>query len=218
MHLTQLADDRQVVTYLARRFEERGLVPILFHPTQLRPDLCVATARGPQALDGLYRFVPGDWLEQLPSLTGWKTLFSSSRVSNPLSTLLVQSKRFPLVWSQLKAPLTTWKKLLPETRELTDGRGPEWVIKPSFGNEGTNVVMDDGSRAAIAARLRTRARRDQLGWVAQRRFESAQLVTPDGPRHVCIGVFVVDGRRAGFYARLSESPVIDAGAQEAVVL
>jgi hypothetical protein len=46
-------------------------------------------------------------------------------------------------------------------------------------------------------------------WVAQRRFESVPISTPVGPRHVCIGVYTVNGLAAGAYARLSAKPLID---------
>lgn len=82
MHLAEYSEDRQVVLYLARRFEERGLKPWLFHPAQLRAELF-------EEVDAVYRFIPGDWLEQLPTERGWRALFSSDRVSNPLSTLQI---------------------------------------------------------------------------------------------------------------------------------
>ncbi|QSQ23197.1 glutathionylspermidine synthase family protein [Pyxidicoccus parkwayensis] len=219
-HLANYSEDRQVVLYLARRLQERGLKTWLFHPSQLRPGLQIATPSGSQSLDAVYRFLPGDWLEQLPSECGWKELFSSERVSNPLSTLLVQSKRFPLVWPELRSALPTWGRLLPETKAPVAKMEAEtgWVLKPAFGHEGANIVLDGSTVSAVAGALWKRARRNPTGWVAQRRFESSTLDTPEGPRFPCIGIFVVGGRRAGGYARLSTTRVIDASAQEAVVL
>jgi hypothetical protein len=54
--------------------------------------------------------------------------------------------------------------------------------------------------------------------VAQERFAFEPIATPDGPRHVCVGVYVVDGRAAGAYARLSTNSLIDDCAQDAAVL
>ena len=55
-------------------------------------------------------------------------------------------------------------------------------------------------------------------WVAQRRFESLPVTTPVGPRHACIGVYTVNGRAAGAYARLSKTPVIDFAATDVALL
>jgi hypothetical protein len=55
-------------------------------------------------------------------------------------------------------------------------------------------------------------------WLAQRRFE----VTPvesDGARYLpCVGVYTVDGRAAGAYARLATGPIVDALALDAALL
>jgi len=42
--------------------------------------------------------------------------------------------------------------------------------------------------------------------------------TPIGLRHVCVGVYPVNGRAAGAYARLSEKPVIDFAAADVALL
>ena len=55
-------------------------------------------------------------------------------------------------------------------------------------------------------------------WVAQRRFDSVALTTPFGRRHVCVGVYTVNGRAVGAYARLSEKPVIDFAAADVALL
>lgn len=55
-------------------------------------------------------------------------------------------------------------------------------------------------------------------WVAQRRFESVPVPTPAGPRHVCVGVYTVNGRAAGAYARLAEKLLIDFAAMDVALL
>jgi hypothetical protein len=55
-------------------------------------------------------------------------------------------------------------------------------------------------------------------WVAQRRFESVAIPTPLGPRHACVGVYTVNGRAAGAYARVAEKPVIDFAASDVALL
>jgi hypothetical protein len=43
-------------------------------------------------------------------------------------------------------------------------------------------------------------------------------MTRSGPRHLCIGVFVIDGRASGFYGRLAAGPIIEKHAQDIAVL
>jgi glutathionylspermidine synthase len=219
-HLESDTDDHQVARYLARRFKARGLVPMLHHPRRLRPGLAVATGSGTEKLDALYRFLPGDWLERDAPEDVGAELFASDKVTNPLSALLPQSKRFPLVWPALSSPLETWRRLLPEVRSPDEATGApeEWVLKPALGNGGSHLALPGVTPAAhVAATWRAASKRPQH-WVAQRRFDHQPMPTPDGPRFACLGVFVVDGRRAGAYARLNQTPVIDDTAQDAVVL
>jgi glutathionylspermidine synthase len=91
----------------------------------------------------LVRFFPAEWLPNLPRFSRWERYFNDCRVpaSNPTSALLVQSKRFPLVWDKLSTPLPTWRAMLPETRDLRtirDSEDGQWVLKPVFGRAGKN--------------------------------------------------------------------------------
>jgi hypothetical protein len=65
-------------------------------------------------------------------------------------------------------------------------------------------------------KLRSRLTPDR--WVAQRLFESEPVPTPTGPQHVCVGVYTVDGKAAGAYARLAGKPVIDYTAVDVALL
>jgi glutathionylspermidine synthase len=220
MHLTQYTDDGQVVAYLARRFAAAGLRPLPFHPRQLRRGLRARTGNHAVELDGVFRFYPADWLARLSVWTGWRQLFASEAVCNPLTTLLTQTKRFPLVWPQLSSALRTWKELVPETRcpSTIERTLRDWVVKPSLGHEGFGVMMEGVTPAGQYEPGLARARRTPGDWVAQRRFAHLPTPTPDGDRFVALGIYVVDGRAAGAYARVSAKPLIDDRAQDAVVL
>src|SRR5205814_8862790 len=80
----------------------------------------------------------------------------------------------------------------------------------------------DNGRCCAASdewlRTRLRVRLTPGRWVAQRRFESVPVSTPIGLRHACVGVYTVNGRAAGAYARLSEKPVIDFAAPDVALL
>jgi hypothetical protein len=55
-------------------------------------------------------------------------------------------------------------------------------------------------------------------WIAQRRFETLPIEIGDERRFPCLGVYTVDGRVAGAYARLSATPLVDARAVDAALL
>ena len=62
-------------------------------------------------------------------------------------------------------------------------------------------------------------RRHPKDWVMQKRFQSKPVAGEDGESfHLCVGVFTVDGKAAGFYGRISSYPRIDARAKDIPLL
>lgn len=142
-------------------------------------------------------------------------------VSNPASCVVLQSKRSPLVWDELLAPTSTWRSLLPETKcpsALAPESLPEWVIKPVWGRAGAAVAIAGVTEDGAYKKILRRARRDPTGWVAHRRFESVAVPTEQGPRHICLGVFTIDGRAVGAYGRMAPKPLVDGHAEEIAIL
>lgn len=226
VHATAYTDDRQVMTYLARALESRGVHAVLVSPAQLSWDAgCAAFACewATGDVDAIVRFFPGEWLPNLPWRTGWHCFFGGARtpLSNPAVALLTQSKRFPLVWDVLRTPLPTWRALLPETRDPRDcpwRQSDEWVLKPSLGRVGEDV----GMRGVIAPKewrsLSRSVRWHPRRWVAQRRFEAVPLEHDGTSAYPCVGVYTIDGRAAGAYGRLARRPLIDWRAQDMAVM
>ena len=219
-------EDTQVVAHLASRLRARGISAHLASPHHLcwreaRAHLDSEFCSGP--IDAIVRFYQAEWIATLPCRDSWLPLFCGGRtpVSNPGSAALTESKRAPLVWSELDARTTTWRALLPETCDPRDARDlwrGDWVLKPAYGNTGDDVtVCAQTSRAAWCARVVAALARPRR-WVAQRRFQSVAVDSPRGPLHACIGVYVIDGRATGAYARLSPSALIDYAAVDAAVL
>ena len=55
--------------------------------------------------------------------------------------------------------------------------------------------------------------------MAQKKFVSQPLVSDEGEEfHVCVGSYSVEGKHAGFYARISSVPRIDSFAADIPVL
>jgi hypothetical protein len=219
-------EDAQVVAHLAARLRDRRLRAQVASPHHLRwiggraqieSDFQCAD------VDAIVRFYQVEWIVELPHADGWMPLFQGGQtpVSNPGCVAFTESKRLPLVWSELDASTTVWRSLLEESREPRDVRAlarGEWVLKPAFGNTGDHVALRE--RMSRTAWLQTvlaslaRPRR----WVAQRRFHSTPIQSVVGPVHACIGVYVVDGRAVGTYGRLSPVPLIDFEAMDVAVL
>jgi glutathionylspermidine synthase len=224
VHATAYTDDRQVMAYVARLLEARGLGAHLLAPDHVRwlsgrAVMHSAWRTGP--LDCLLRFFPAEWLPNLPRHSGWQAYFGHPGVplSNPGAALLTQSKRFPLAWEHLRTPLPTWRMLLPETRDprQTQG-GEEWVLKPALGRVGEGIVMSDVTPAGQARAARLWSRLLPRCWAAQQRF-CAVPVEQGGRRwYPCIGVFVIDGRAAGAYGRIAKRPLISSCSRDVAVL
>lgn len=223
IHATAYSDDCQMMTYLARRCEGRGAAARLASPAELVWREGRAALRdGMQAARTLVRFFPADWLCALPAGCGWRHFYAGGRtpVSNPAVALLTQCKRHPLVWDDCRTPLPVWRAMLPETRdprEVQWERSGDWVVKPSLGRVGEDVLVP-GIVVRDEPKLRQACRRHPEGWVAQRRFEAVPLELDGQTWYPCIGVYTVDGQAIGAYGRVATRPLIDGSARDAAVL
>jgi glutathionylspermidine synthase len=219
-------EDHQVISFLASQLQERGCEVHLAKPEQIRwqnghAHLEALWHCGP--LNAVVRFYQAEWISRLPESVGWQMLFRAGRtpVANPALTPISESKRFPLVWDRLSADLRTWRALLPETRDPRNvawSNDDRWLVKTAMCNTGDTVSI----RELIAPKQWLQTRFSILlapgQWVAQRRFESVPITTPAGPRHACVGVYTVNGRAAGAYARLAEKRLIDFAAVDVALL
>jgi Glutathionylspermidine synthase preATP-grasp len=226
VHATAYSDDQQMLTCLARALRAAGAVPHLASPAHLRwrggrAWLQADWWSGP--LDLLLRFFPSEWLPGLPRSSGWRALFAGGETPacNPATALLTQSKRFPLVWDELRTSLPTWRRLLPETRDPREVKWRDddaWVLKPALGRVGEGIGLSGVTEPRELQRIRRAARWRPGRWVAQRRFESTPLRQGGVDLHPCLGVYVIDGHVAGAYGRIARRPLIDGRAQDAAVL
>jgi glutathionylspermidine synthase len=220
-------EDHQVVAFLAGVLRDRGCTTEQTHPCQLTWAGGTAVLHEPEGtihrFDALVRFYQGEWLARWPVGQGWPNFFRGGRtpVCNPGTALLLESKRFPLLWDRLGLELPTWRKLLPPTRDpmrVAWRPRPGWVLKTALCNTGDTVALgDDAGRRAWSRAARV-ARWQPGFWVAQRRFESLAIPTPCGPLYPCLGVYTVNGRAAGIYGRMAPRRLIDYAALEVAVL
>jgi glutathionylspermidine synthase len=220
-------EDQQVVAYLASRLRAAGITAHLAEPSQLiwnQNDVAfLRSGDGCAPLAAILRFYQAEWLERIRPMRTWRKLIAGcvTPVVNTGSEILTESKRFPLVWDALRGPLSTWRCLLPETRDprAVPWRTDEaWLLKTAFCNTGDTVTARDlvsakrWRSACLDIRLRPRQ------WIAQRRFQTVPIDSPAGRLCACLGVFTINGKAAGAYGRLSHGQVVDYRAIDAAVL
>ncbi|MBI5529736.1 MAG: glutathionylspermidine synthase family protein [Deltaproteobacteria bacterium] len=226
VYATGYADDRQVVQYLANQARRLGAAPIFGSPTQLvwtSGRAAIQNDGEMRPVDAIVRFFPAEWLPNLPRSCVWANLVGGSRtpISNPVSAILTQSKRFPLIWDELATRMKNCRTWIPETRKPGDepcGGGDEWVLKPAFGRVGDGVLIQDVTSPREAENIGRQMHRHPERWVRQRRFVPVPLEHQEDLFYPCIGVFTVDGRAAGAYGRVARRPLVDQYAQDAAVL
>ena len=225
VHATSYSDDRQVMEFLSDHFQANGYNTVFAAPDHIewkdKNAICIIEGKeGP--IDGIARFFPLEWLINLPRRSNWKGYFDCKTIScNHPVAMYTQSKRLPLVWDKLGVDVPTWKKLLPETRDpkSINPKDSDWIYKPALGRVGEGISIKGAVSEKEHREIEKDARRDHRNWVAQRKFTSQPLVDANGETyHLCVGVFTVNGKSAGFYGRISPYPRIDDRAKDIPLL
>ncbi|MDR3000199.1 MAG: glutathionylspermidine synthase family protein [Fibromonadaceae bacterium] len=225
VHATSYSDDRQVMQFLSDRFTEHGMNTVFAAPDHIRwvDKKAFSILEGNECeIDGIIRFFPLEWLVSLPRTSKWQGYYDCETVScNHPVAILTQSKRLPLIWDKLNVKIPMWKKLLPETKapKTVNSQDVDWIYKPALGRVGEGISIKEAVSQKELLKIEKEARRDSKNWVSQKMFESAPIKSTNGEDyHLCLGVFTVDGKFAGFYGRISLYPRIDSKAEDIPVL
>ncbi|HOQ01101.1 MAG TPA: glutathionylspermidine synthase family protein [Acetivibrio clariflavus] len=225
VHATSYSDDRQVMEFLSDCIKAHGYNTVFAAPDHIvwkdNKGICIIEGKeGP--IDGIIRFFPLEWFINLPRRSNWKGYFDCLTTScNHPVAIFTQSKRLPLVWDKLGVDVSTWKKLLPETRDpkSVKPQDNDWIYKPALGRVGEDISIKGAIPEKELLKIEKAARRNSGDWVAQRKFTSKPLTDEKGETfHLCVGVFTVNGKSAGFYGRISPYPRIDDRAKDIPLL
>ncbi len=224
VHATSYSDDRQVMEFLGDCFQAHGYKTVFAAPDHLvwkdKKAFCIIEGKeGP--IDGVARFFPLEWLINLPRRSDWKGYYDCVTAScNHPVAILTQSKRLPLVWDELGINIPAWKSLLPETRDPKRVKPDnDWIYKPALGRVGEGISIMEAISEKESKLIKKAVHRNPGSWVAQRRFTSQPLTDINGDAyHLCVGVFTVNGKSAGFYGRISPYPRIDYRAKDIPLL
>ncbi|AEV69873.1 glutathionylspermidine synthase family protein [Acetivibrio clariflavus] len=225
VHATSYSDDRQVMEFLSDYFQAYGYGTVFAAPDHIawKDNKAICIIEGKEGfIDGIVRFFPLEWLPNLPRRANWQGYFDCLTPScNHPVAIFTQSKRLPLVWDELGVDVSTWKKLLPETRDPKSikKQDNDWIYKPALGRVGEGISIREAITEKELKIIEKIAHRGHGSWIAQRKFASQPLTDINGETfHLCVGVFTVDGKSAGFYGRISPYPRIDDRAKDIPIL
>jgi hypothetical protein len=219
VHATAYAEDLQVCALLQRLLEERGVRAMLLPPTAPRLKGGVLVARG-ERVRVLYRYFPAEYMDgqdnvadviaalrtgAVRSITSFAHIYAQSKLgyarawANAAS--LDEASRACLSAS---VPESADVGELPRERLVQERAG--WVLKRALGRVGDQVYVgslysDQDWHATVDEVLALRARGET--WIAQRFVPQQPVTTPWGPRYVTLGAYVMDGRFAGYFARVT---------------
>ena len=208
VHDTHTVEDYQILHYLGDLMEAEGYRSLYTAPEHIQWENGAAIGLG-----AVIRYFPVEWLEF--SGAHWQPFVNAKTPAcNHPVALLTQSKRLPVVWDRLGVPVPTWEALLPETVCASAASGDGWILKPAFGRVGEGINIPGTLSAEEDEAIRAAAKANPSQWVAQKMFTSAPV---DG-MHVSVGAFAMDGEFAGFFARISSAPRMDADASEIPIL
>lgn len=226
VHCTCYSDDRQVMQYLGDKLSTMGF-KILYgaadHIVFKNHEAYSILDGNNTKLDCIFRFTPIEWLKYIKPKK-WDGYFDTITPScNHPVAIFFQTKRFPLVWNELEKysfKFDTWRKLLPETLEVKDAKNKEgFIYKPAYGRVGEKISIADACTENEYKKILEDVRKRPKRYIAQKKFESKALISPEGEAfHVCLGSYTVEGKHAGYYARISKTPRIDSFAADIPVL
>ena len=226
VHCTSYSDDRQVMQFLGDKLKLMDYNVIYAAADHLRfeNNRAISILDGNTGMaDAIFRFTPLEWLIDIKP-KHWQGYFDTITPScNHPAAIFAQTKRFPFVWDTLEefgVHLACWRELLPETIETKDaGNNEDYIFKPAFGRVGEKISIKEACRDDEYEKIMKDVKKHPKQYIAQKKFASKPLIGEDGESfHVCIGVYSVEGKAAGYYARISKTPRIDSNAADIPVL
>jgi glutathionylspermidine synthase len=225
---TAWAEDLQICALLKRTLAAMGVKATFAPPTGARL-VDGALALGGTPVRVLYRYFPTEYMEGQQNLDDLVVAIERRLVRTvpSFAQMYAQSKlAFARAWALREslgephsAALERW---VPETVDLADvplerllAEREHWVLKRALGRVGDQVFVGMLTSQAYwkglceeLVALRAEGSVGSAGvereaWVAQRLVRQRAIPTPRGDRFVTLGAYVLDGRFAGYFARVT---------------
>ncbi|HEY8460421.1 MAG TPA: glutathionylspermidine synthase family protein [Blastocatellia bacterium] len=230
---TDLPEDLSMIAIYKRWLEDRGCRVTLGSPFNLGVDGQGRVTVMGEAVDLIIRHYKTDWWGERETIWTNQAPFADPEplsreltllleaenegrvtVVNPFGAVVTQNKfAMALMWERrelFSEQAQSWiAEYIPETRRMTTMRHEElnrdeWVLKSDYGCEGDSVLCGPFTKPsdwqlALATVI-------PQHWVAQRFFEVAPVDDGRGGEAALpnYGVYLIGGRAAGFYTRLSQ--------------
>ena len=226
VHCTSYSDDRQVMQFLGDRLKKLGFHIIYVAADHLRfkDNKAISILDGNEGkVDAIFRFTPLEWLIDIKPKY-WQGYFDTITPScNHPIAIFAQTKRFPFVWDSLEkrgVSFSIWRELLPETLEVQKVKNKSgYIYKPACGRVGEKISIKEACKDDEYKKILADVKKHPKQYIAQKKFSSKPLITEEGESfHVCLGSYSVEGKHAGYYARISNLPRIDSFAADIPVL
>ena len=226
VHCTSYSDDRQVMQFLGDKLKTLGYQVIYAAADHLRfkDKKAISILDGNEGeVDAIIRFSPLEWISDMKPKR-WQGYFDTTTCScNHPIAIYAQTKRFPFVWDVLEEhgiSMETWRALLPETIDVRDAKGKEgYIYKPVYGRVGEMISIREACEVDEYKKIMLEVNLLPKQYLAQKKFISQALEGTNGEKfHVCVGSYTVEGKHAGYYARMSRTPRIDSNAADIPVL
>jgi hypothetical protein len=209
---TAYHEDLQVCALVERLVKERGGRAIRVPPTAVVADGRGVSVRS-ERVAVLYRYYPTEVMAgqanvaaiaeatargELASLSSFAVIHAQSK--------LAMARAFALDPAAAARTFPTTLAMRGADAETILRERASWVLKRDLSRVGDHVVVgelfsDGGFRDALASVAE--AEREGEVWIAQRFVPQRAIATPWGPRLVTLGVYLLDGAFAGYFARLS---------------
>ena len=226
VHCTSYSDDRQVMQFVGDKMETLGYHSIYGSADHLyfeNKEAISLLNNNEVKVDCIFRFTPLEWLKDIKPKT-WDGYFDTITPScNHPVAIFAQTKRFPLIWDELEKhgiKLDTWRKLLPDTIEAKRFLKKEgYIYKPACGRVGESISIKEACEDGEYNQIIKDVIKHPKNYLQQKKFISKPIISPEGQEfHVCLGSYTVEGKHAGFYARISKTNRIDSNAQDIPVI
>ena len=227
IHCTSYSDDRQMMQVLGDKLKLLNYKIIYAAADHLkfvnRKAFCVLDNNEGE-IDMIFRFTPLEWMLAIKKQKCWHGYFNTSTPScnHPVS-IFTQTKRFPLIWDLLEnneIDLNTWRALLPETLDVRKSKNKaDFIYKPTYGRVGEGISIREACKPDEYSKILKHVKRKPNQYIAQKRFAAKALTCERGEKfHVCLGAYSINGKAAGYYARLGSTPRIDSNSADIPVL
>lgn len=219
VHASGYSEDLQHVALVAEWLKQEGKETTIGSPSNLE----VREGKAylfEEPIDALFRYFPGEWLSDLPNSEAWKESAAFLPSMNPLSALASQSKRFYALFNEREIHLKEEERELlhahiPYSLFLSSVKKEEvlqqpekWVLKGSFGRMGNTVRIGPLMPKEKWEKAVEEAYEVSYVVAAQRRFDTRSVWTTRGMGYPTLGVYLVDGKFAGYFSRIDKGPLI----------